>query len=108
MYGNRAWVRDHPVATKRFLRAVFKAAEFCQADPVRAARRLVDGGVEPAANARSGQAGTVRASNQTKRRMLVTRLASPDFSQGVAVAGSRAVRADDRSAVEASWREVAG
>ena len=44
IYGNRAWVRDHPVATKRFLRAVFKAAEFCQADPEHAARRLVDGG----------------------------------------------------------------
>jgi NitT/TauT family transport system substrate-binding protein len=44
MYGNRAWVRDHPVATKRFLRATFKAAEFCQAEPDNAARRLVDGG----------------------------------------------------------------
>jgi NitT/TauT family transport system substrate-binding protein len=43
VYGNRAWVAEHPVATKRFLRAVFKAAEFCQADPERAARRLVDG-----------------------------------------------------------------
>ena len=38
------WVRDHPVATKRFLRAVFKAAEFCKADPQDAARRLVDAG----------------------------------------------------------------
>ena len=27
IYGNRAWVRDHPVATKRFLRAMFKAAD---------------------------------------------------------------------------------
>jgi len=44
IYGNRAWVRAHPVATKRFLRAVFKAAEFCKADPEDAARRLVDGG----------------------------------------------------------------
>jgi NitT/TauT family transport system substrate-binding protein len=44
IYGNRAWVRDHPVATKRFLRAVFKAAAFCQAEPEHAARRLVDGG----------------------------------------------------------------
>ena len=44
IYGNRAWVRDHPVATKRFLRAVFKAADFCQAEPENAARRLVDGG----------------------------------------------------------------
>ena len=44
---NRAWVREHPVATKRFLRAVFKAAEFCKADPQEAARRLVDGGFTP-------------------------------------------------------------
>jgi NitT/TauT family transport system substrate-binding protein len=44
MYGNRAWVRDHPVATKRFLRAVYKAADFCTADPASAARQLLDGG----------------------------------------------------------------
>jgi NitT/TauT family transport system substrate-binding protein len=44
LYGSRAWVRDHPVATKRFLRATFKAAEFCSAAPAIAARRLVDGG----------------------------------------------------------------
>jgi NitT/TauT family transport system substrate-binding protein len=44
IYGNRAWVRDHPVATKRFLRALFKAADFCSAEPGAAARRLVDGG----------------------------------------------------------------
>jgi NitT/TauT family transport system substrate-binding protein len=44
IYGNRAWVRDHPVATKRFLRATFKAAEFCQAEPENAAQQLVDGG----------------------------------------------------------------
>jgi NitT/TauT family transport system substrate-binding protein len=44
MYGNRAWVRDHPIATKRFLRAMYKAAEFCTAEPASAARQLVDGG----------------------------------------------------------------
>jgi NitT/TauT family transport system substrate-binding protein len=44
VHANRAWVRDHPVATKRFLRAVFKAAEFCKGDPQGAARRLVDRG----------------------------------------------------------------
>jgi NitT/TauT family transport system substrate-binding protein len=44
MYGNQAWVRDHPVATKRFLRAIWKAADFCSAEPENAARRLVDGG----------------------------------------------------------------
>jgi NitT/TauT family transport system substrate-binding protein len=44
LYGNRAWVRDHPVATKRFLRAIYKAAAFCTAEPASAARRLVDEG----------------------------------------------------------------
>lgn len=44
LYGNRAWVRDHPVATKRFLRAIYNAAEFCTADPAAAAQRLVDEG----------------------------------------------------------------
>ena len=47
IYGNRAWVRDHPVATKRFLRAVYKAAAFCDADPEAAARQLVDRGFAP-------------------------------------------------------------
>ena len=30
-YGQPEFVRDHPVATKRFLRAVFKAADICAA-----------------------------------------------------------------------------
>ena len=37
IYGNRPWVRDHPVATKRFLRAIYKAADFCTAEPASAA-----------------------------------------------------------------------
>jgi NitT/TauT family transport system substrate-binding protein len=44
IYGNAAWVRDHPIATKRFLRAIYKAADFCTAEPEIAAQRLVDGG----------------------------------------------------------------
>jgi NitT/TauT family transport system substrate-binding protein len=44
MYSNRAWVRDHPLATKRFLRAMYKAAEFCTAEPASAARQLFEGG----------------------------------------------------------------
>ena len=44
MYGNPTWVRDHPVATKRFLRAMYKAADFCTAEPARAAQVLFDGG----------------------------------------------------------------
>ena len=42
--GNPDYVRMHPVATKRVLRAILKAADLCASDPARAARRLVDGG----------------------------------------------------------------
>ena len=41
---NRDFLSKHPVATKRVLRAVLKAADFCAAEPARAARHLVDGG----------------------------------------------------------------
>jgi NitT/TauT family transport system substrate-binding protein len=44
IYGNRAWVRDHPVATKRFLGAILKGADLCATEPQTAARRLVDAG----------------------------------------------------------------
>src|SRR5215469_1420694 len=42
--GNSEFVRNHPVATKRVLRAILKAAEFCATDPARAAQRIVDRG----------------------------------------------------------------
>jgi NitT/TauT family transport system substrate-binding protein len=45
--GNRDFVRTKPVATKRLLRAVLKAADICSTDPGRAARRLVDGDFTP-------------------------------------------------------------
>ena len=45
--GNTDFVREHPVATKRVLRAILKAADFCAADPEGAARRLVNGGFTP-------------------------------------------------------------
>jgi NitT/TauT family transport system substrate-binding protein len=38
-FGNREFVRAHPVATKRYLRAVLKAADLCATDPERAAQR---------------------------------------------------------------------
>jgi NitT/TauT family transport system substrate-binding protein len=41
---NRNFVRRYPVATKRALRAVLKAADFCSQEPARAARYLVDRG----------------------------------------------------------------
>jgi NitT/TauT family transport system substrate-binding protein len=42
--GNREFIHNHPVATKRFLRAVLKANDICAADPESAAQRLVNGG----------------------------------------------------------------
>jgi NitT/TauT family transport system substrate-binding protein len=42
--GNRNFVRAHPVATKRVLRAILKAQDFCASDPAGVARQLVDGG----------------------------------------------------------------
>jgi NitT/TauT family transport system substrate-binding protein len=44
LYSSRDFVRDHPIATKRYLRAVLKAADLCAAEPEKAARRLVDAG----------------------------------------------------------------
>jgi NitT/TauT family transport system substrate-binding protein len=46
-YGNRDFVRANPVATKRFLRAILKAADICATQPERAAQQLVDGGFTP-------------------------------------------------------------
>jgi NitT/TauT family transport system substrate-binding protein len=42
--GNSDFVRKHPVASKRVLRAILKATDFCAADPARAAQQLVEGG----------------------------------------------------------------
>jgi NitT/TauT family transport system substrate-binding protein len=42
--GNRDFVRKYPVATKRALRAILKATDFCVSDPAAAARRMVDRG----------------------------------------------------------------
>ena len=41
---NRDFVRKHPVATKRALRALLKATDVCAAEPNRVARLLVDKG----------------------------------------------------------------
>jgi NitT/TauT family transport system substrate-binding protein len=45
--GNREFIRDHPVATKRALRAILKATDLCATEPAAAARRIVDGGFAP-------------------------------------------------------------
>ena len=42
--GNAEYVRRYPVATKRVLRAILKAADLCASDPTLVARRIVDRG----------------------------------------------------------------
>lgn len=45
--GSTDYVKAHPVASKRVVRAILKAADLCAAEPARAARMLVDGGFTP-------------------------------------------------------------
>jgi NitT/TauT family transport system substrate-binding protein len=45
--GNREFVRKHPVATKRALRAILKATDVCALEPERAAQLIVDKGFTP-------------------------------------------------------------
>jgi NitT/TauT family transport system substrate-binding protein len=42
--GNRDFVENYPVATRRAVRAILKATDLCGTEPERAARRLVEGG----------------------------------------------------------------
>jgi NitT/TauT family transport system substrate-binding protein len=42
--GHADYVHNHPIATKRVVRAILKAGEICAAEPEKAARRLVDNG----------------------------------------------------------------
>jgi len=44
---NREFVRRHPVAAKRALRAILKATDVCASEPERVARALVDTGFAP-------------------------------------------------------------
>jgi NitT/TauT family transport system substrate-binding protein len=44
---HRDFIEQHPVATKRALRAMLKAADICSQEPERAARLLVEKGYEP-------------------------------------------------------------
>jgi len=45
--GNRDFVRNHPVASKRVVRAILKAADLCASEPARVARSIVDEGYTP-------------------------------------------------------------
>jgi NitT/TauT family transport system substrate-binding protein len=41
---HRDYARNYPVATKRAMRAILKAADLCATEPMRVAQRIVDGG----------------------------------------------------------------
>ena len=43
----RDFVREHPAATKRVLRAIIKAADLCVSEPTRVAQHIVDAGFTP-------------------------------------------------------------
>ena len=45
--GRRDYVRNNPVATKRFLRAIIKATDLCVSRPEWVAQRIVDAGFTP-------------------------------------------------------------
>jgi NitT/TauT family transport system substrate-binding protein len=47
LMGAKDFVRGHPVATKRVMRAILKAADLCASDPAGMARRLVAKGFAP-------------------------------------------------------------
>ena len=44
---NRGYIRKYPIATKRVLRAIVKAADLCASEPARVARQIVDAGFTP-------------------------------------------------------------
>jgi NitT/TauT family transport system substrate-binding protein len=44
LIATKEFVRKYPAATKRVLRAILKATDFCASNPAAVARRLVDGG----------------------------------------------------------------
>jgi NitT/TauT family transport system substrate-binding protein len=41
---HRDYIRKHPIATKRVMRAILKAADLCRTEPTRVAQRIVDAG----------------------------------------------------------------
>jgi len=45
--GNKEFIRKHPVATKRVLRAILKATDLCASEPARVAQHIVDAGFTP-------------------------------------------------------------
>jgi NitT/TauT family transport system substrate-binding protein len=44
LYSSSEFVRNYPITTKRYLRAVLKAVDYCADEPEKASRRLVEAG----------------------------------------------------------------
>jgi NitT/TauT family transport system substrate-binding protein len=44
LFSSKEFIRNHPIATKRYLRAVLKSADYCADQPEKAAQRLVEAG----------------------------------------------------------------
>jgi NitT/TauT family transport system substrate-binding protein len=44
LFGARDYVSNYPIATKRYLRALLKAADYCASEPERVSRQLADDG----------------------------------------------------------------
>jgi NitT/TauT family transport system substrate-binding protein len=44
LFSSKEFVRNHPIATKRYLRTVLKSADYCADQPEKAAQRLVEAG----------------------------------------------------------------
>ena len=61
---NREFVQKHPVATKRAVRAILKAANVCAVEPAQVAQFLVDKGYTERYALRLHEAGMIKSSPQ--------------------------------------------
>ena len=61
---NREFVQKHPVATKRAVRAILKAANVCAVEPAQVAQFLVDQGYTERYALRLHEAGMIKSSPQ--------------------------------------------
>jgi len=66
LVGNRTFVRTHPVATRRAVRAMLKAASLCALEPDRVARSIVDRGFTTASY--EAVRSTIKSLSYTKWR----------------------------------------
>ena len=65
--GNRDFVQRNPIATKRVLRAILKAADICAREPERAARYMVEKGMRSATRLGSRSLKAFRITDGARR-----------------------------------------